>query len=125
MWRRSWRETVVLGGRVAEEAVAFLSAGAAAPTEKKRMENGTMLQYFHWFTDAGGTLWQKLGTRAQQLVEDGFTAVWLPPAFKGFHPIVWAACLLLVLEAKLLSSSLLLLLWLPLLLSVFLSSSSW
>jgi alpha-amylase len=46
------------------------------------MQNGTILQYFHWYSPADGTLWNKLKKEAPRLAELGFTALWLPPAFK-------------------------------------------
>lgn len=45
--------------------------------------NGTMMQYFHWYLPGDGSLWQKLGNQAKGLAEAGFTAMWLPPAYKG------------------------------------------
>jgi alpha-amylase len=45
--------------------------------------NGVMLQFFHWFLPADGTLWRRLEERAEELADAGFTAVWLPPACKG------------------------------------------
>jgi alpha-amylase len=47
------------------------------------MQNGTMLQYFHWYYPADGSLWNKLKHDAPLLVKMGITAVWLPPAFKA------------------------------------------
>ena len=47
------------------------------------MQNGTMLQYFHWYFPGDGGLWKKLKNDADALVEMGITAVWLPPAFKA------------------------------------------
>jgi len=47
------------------------------------MNNGVMLQGFHWTTCEGGTLWSVLADRAAELVARGFTAVWMPPATKG------------------------------------------
>lgn len=48
------------------------------------MENGVILQTFHWYQYNGaGTLWQDLATQAGTIAGDGFTAVWLPPAYKG------------------------------------------
>lgn len=46
--------------------------------------NGTMMQYFHWYIPNHGTLWDEVATRAQELADAGFTAIWLPPAYKGF-----------------------------------------
>lgn len=45
--------------------------------------NGVMLQFFQWFLPADGTLWRQLEERAEELAAAGFTAVWLPPAYKG------------------------------------------
>ncbi|HUB60955.1 MAG TPA: alpha-amylase [Puia sp.] len=47
------------------------------------MQNGTMLQYFHWYYPTDGSLWKKLKAESPRLAELGFTAVWLPPASKG------------------------------------------
>lgn len=45
--------------------------------------NGTMMQFFHWYTPADGSLWRQLAEQAASLAEAGITAVWLPPAYKG------------------------------------------
>jgi alpha-amylase len=45
--------------------------------------NGTMMQYFHWYIPPGGTHWQTLQKQATELAQAGFTALWLPPAYKG------------------------------------------
>jgi alpha-amylase len=44
--------------------------------------NGTMLQYFHWYTDGDSFLWKNLKETADYLKHIGITAVWLPPAYK-------------------------------------------
>lgn len=44
--------------------------------------NGTMMQYFEWYLPSG-MLWKQLKEHAAQLKEDGITAVWIPPAYKG------------------------------------------
>ena len=46
--------------------------------------NGVMMQYFHWYNPADGTLWEEVARNAKDLAEAGFTALWLPPAYKGF-----------------------------------------
>lgn len=46
-------------------------------------ENGTMMQYFHWYVPNDGTLWTQVENNAPTLAENGFTALWLPPAYKG------------------------------------------
>jgi alpha-amylase len=45
--------------------------------------NGVMMQYFHWYIPADGMLWDKVKSRAKELADAGFTAMWLPPAYKG------------------------------------------
>ncbi len=45
--------------------------------------NGVMMQYFHWYIDSNLILWNDLKNKAQDLAEAGFTALWLPPAYKG------------------------------------------
>lgn len=45
--------------------------------------NGTMMQYFHWYYPADGSLWKKVAKEAKTLSESGITALWLPPAYKG------------------------------------------
>jgi alpha-amylase len=47
------------------------------------MQNGTMIQYFHWYTPADGSLWNTMKEEAKKLAEMGVNAVWLPPAYKG------------------------------------------
>ncbi len=47
------------------------------------MENGIMIQFFHWYSRDNGTLWKYLSEEAPKLAELGITAAWLPPAFKG------------------------------------------
>ncbi|MEQ8465132.1 alpha-amylase [Coleofasciculus sp. E1-EBD-02] len=45
--------------------------------------NGTMMQYFQWYIDPNLILWNDVKTKAQELADAGFTALWLPPAYKG------------------------------------------
>lgn len=42
-----------------------------------------MIQFFHWYLPNDGTLWSQATDRADELAAAGFTAVWLPPAYKG------------------------------------------
>ena len=44
--------------------------------------NGTMMQYFEWYLEPG-FLWKQLKEHAKQLSDDGFSAVWIPPPYKG------------------------------------------
>ncbi|MEL6399151.1 MAG: alpha-amylase [Cyanobacteria bacterium J06626_4] len=63
----------------------WVGTNAAAIADKKAPAefNGTMMQWFHWYIPADGTHWQKLKADAQELAAAGFTALWLPPAYKG------------------------------------------
>jgi alpha-amylase len=45
--------------------------------------NGVMMQYFHWYLPPNGSLWKQLSLDAEGLAAAGFTALWLPPAYKG------------------------------------------
>jgi alpha-amylase len=45
--------------------------------------NGVMMQYFHWYLPPKGSLWNQLSLDAEALAAAGFTALWLPPAYKG------------------------------------------
>jgi alpha-amylase len=47
------------------------------------MQNQTLIQYFHWYYNEQDQLWVKTANEAARLAEMGFTAVWLPPAYKG------------------------------------------
>lgn len=46
--------------------------------------NGTILQSFHWYTSDTDNLWRQVQDQSQALAASGFTALWLPPAYKGF-----------------------------------------
>lgn len=45
--------------------------------------NGTMMQLFHWYISDDGTFWNTVSSSASDLARSGFTAMWLPPAYKG------------------------------------------
>jgi len=47
------------------------------------IQNGVMMQFFHWYSPGDGTLWNEARSRARELAAAGFTSVWLPPAYKG------------------------------------------
>ena len=45
--------------------------------------NGVMMQFFHWYIQPDGKLWNELAEKAEELAASGFTSLWLPPAYKG------------------------------------------
>lgn len=47
------------------------------------IKNGVMFQYFEWYLDDDASLYKKIISNASSLKEAGFTALWLPPAYKG------------------------------------------
>ena len=47
------------------------------------MINGTMIQFFHWYNEDNGTLWDEVAGQAEKLSSLGINAVWLPPAYKA------------------------------------------
>ncbi len=42
-----------------------------------------ILQGFSWYLPSDGQHWRRMAERAHELATRGFTAVWLPPAYKG------------------------------------------
>jgi alpha-amylase len=48
-----------------------------------KMQNQTLIQYFHWYYNESDQLWIKVVKEAKNLNDLGITAVWLPPAYKG------------------------------------------
>ncbi len=51
------------------------------------MQNETLIQFFHWYVQPEAELWQQVSQEAGHLAEWGFSACWLPPAFKGTNGI--------------------------------------
>ena len=49
--------------------------------------NGTIMQYFEWYLKPDASLWRKVSKDAQHLSKIGITALWLPPAYKGYKGI--------------------------------------
>ncbi len=47
------------------------------------MQNGTIIQFFHWYYPVGGKLWNHFKEQSERLASLGITAAWLPPATKG------------------------------------------
>jgi alpha-amylase len=45
--------------------------------------NPTMIQYFHWYTEGEGKLWNHANEQSQYLADLGITAAWFPPAYKS------------------------------------------
>lgn len=50
-------------------------------------DNGTIIQYFEWYLPSDKTLWSNVAKNAENLAKTGFTAVWLPPAYKGANGV--------------------------------------
>lgn len=44
--------------------------------------NGIMMQFFEWYLPAGKH-WVKMAEESARLVEEGFSALWIPPPYKG------------------------------------------
>lgn len=42
-----------------------------------------MIQYFQWYLPSDGRHWINIKNNAKNLKDSGFSAVWLPPAYKG------------------------------------------
>lgn len=49
------------------------------------MSDKTIIQYFEWYVPNDSKHWERTARDAAHLAELGFTDVWLPPAYKGFH----------------------------------------
>lgn len=47
------------------------------------MQNGTMMQFYHWYLPADGKFWKEVTEKASELAQLGINAIWLPPAFKA------------------------------------------
>ncbi|HEU0109704.1 MAG TPA: alpha-amylase [Flavisolibacter sp.] len=47
------------------------------------MQNGTMIQFFHWYIPNDGNFWKEVKNKAPELADLGITSVWLPPAYKA------------------------------------------
>ena len=47
------------------------------------MFDGVILQFFQWYDPWGGVLWDQLRTDATAIARDGFSALWIPPCYKG------------------------------------------
>lgn len=47
------------------------------------MFKGTIFQSFHWYLPNDGKFWNQLAEAAPKLKSLGFSAVWMPPAFKA------------------------------------------
>jgi alpha-amylase len=63
------------------QAPAALTGGPKE--QRKQGVNGVLFQAYHWYTPADGRLWEDLASQAQTLSNKGFTALWLPPAYKS------------------------------------------
>lgn len=43
----------------------------------------TLMQYFEWYLPESKSLWKEVSENAEKLSKNGFTMMWLPPAYKG------------------------------------------
>jgi alpha-amylase len=80
--RRLDPETLEAAGR---SVLAWLEQNAPelAKNNPSVEFNGTFMQYFHWYLPSDGTHWRELSNHARDLANAGFTALWLPPVYKG------------------------------------------
>lgn len=46
-------------------------------------KNDTLLQCFEWYLPDDGSFWRNVKDMASSFYDEGFTCVWLPPAYKG------------------------------------------
>lgn len=46
-------------------------------------KHGVMMQYFEWYLNSEPHLYNRIISEAKNLKNSGFTALWLPPAYKG------------------------------------------
>jgi len=51
--------------------------------KENTLQNGIMMQFFHWYYPADGSLWKHFKEETKRLAELGITSVWLPPAYKS------------------------------------------
>lgn len=47
------------------------------------MKNGVFMQGFHWYIKPEEKLWNLLRERSHEICNAGFSAIWLPPAYKA------------------------------------------
>ncbi len=80
------KEIITPGAPAAAPSSGETATASALAATPGGTVNGVMLQGFYWDvpqTTGGQTWWQLLGSQAPELAAAGFTAVWLPPAYKG------------------------------------------
>lgn len=82
MLKHKKKIAVLLSVAVLTGTVIF-SKREKVTTEAAASVNGTMIQYFEWDLPNDGQLWNNLKNNASSLKNSGFTAVWIPPAYKG------------------------------------------
>ena len=64
-------------------AVSMFTGLQAFSVKVFAKDNGTMMQYFEWYTPNDGTHWDKMKNESQNLKNAGVTSLWIPPAYKG------------------------------------------
>lgn len=86
--RKQWRST---GNKATTDTYADLQKSVLEWLGLRTKEreatgtevNGVILQAFHWYLPADSQHWNRLTEAATALSSAGFTALWLPPAYKG------------------------------------------
>ncbi|WP_151088685.1 alpha-amylase [Hymenobacter baengnokdamensis] len=84
--RASLAATLLLAACAKESTTPTTPSPTALSSSNATAVNGVMLQGFYWDvpqSTSGQTWWQVLGGKATEFNTAGFTAVWLPPAYKG------------------------------------------
>lgn len=68
-----------LSGGIRGRIVSLVRGGHV----RKHIKNGTMIQAFSWYLPPDGQHWRRLAKLASGFADQGITAAWLPPAYKG------------------------------------------
>jgi alpha-amylase len=91
--RRTFQRLEPTRGQAPEQAAEMLRSwieehpDVATAAKPPAEFNGTMMQWFHWYSPGDGSHWRTLIEEAPRLAAAGITALWLPPAFKGLSGV--------------------------------------
>ncbi len=75
--------SVIAAETISESSSSDSTDYSEASRASSSAQNGTMMQYFHWYTPGGGVWWNNVKNNSASLADMGITALWLPPAYKG------------------------------------------